>query len=383
MSFVVTLMVKNEVHNIVPTIESIKDHCDAFYVLDTGSTDNTSEVIEKTVNKKCPLFVKSAPWTDDFAASRNHLVSLIKTKREVWVLMLDAGDEVRGAEQIKPLLESHATDSVVGLRVKIVQRLASSDWKGVVFLRLFKLLNENPWKYVGAIHEQPLREGVQSLVKYTDAFTIFQDRISKAVSSHPRFERDLRVLQQNPSNPRNTFYLAYTQDALGNLEEARRLYTERLGMGGNNRDELYFTCYQLGFTYIKEMHTNLDQKPMLWSRAHKWLWDAYCLSNRAEPLYNIALYYLQQQIAHVSYAMSKLACECPYPHATNSPIDESIYVWKRFELLGMSAYMMNKTKEAKEALELAIARCDKDYDCTECKRILEECQKGDLFVIKN
>ena len=60
----VILMVKNEKNSIKITIDSVKNYIKNIIVLDTGSTDNTIEIIRQTSKKNNYLTVYSEDYQE-------------------------------------------------------------------------------------------------------------------------------------------------------------------------------------------------------------------------------------------------------------------------------------------------------------------------------
>ena len=93
-SLSVAMIVCNEADAIAETIKSVRAIADEVVVLDTGSDDGTVEIAEGLGAR-----VISSPWSDDFSAARNHLVSHCRGR---WIFWLDAGECLLG--ETAPLL---------------------------------------------------------------------------------------------------------------------------------------------------------------------------------------------------------------------------------------------------------------------------------------
>jgi len=109
-----TLIVRNEIHNLPDLFESINGCFDKIYVTDTGSNDGTVEWLENMGSRYagCPLEIFHFAWISDFAAARNH--NLPHIKEDYWMWM-DADDELlnqdgfkRWKKAVMPLYSFHS-----------------------------------------------------------------------------------------------------------------------------------------------------------------------------------------------------------------------------------------------------------------------------------
>lgn len=81
-----SMIVKNEAHNLVPCLQSVQGLVSQIVIADTGSTDGSVEVA-----REHGAFVFSIPWESDFAKARNASLERLTTD---WVLVLDADEEL-------------------------------------------------------------------------------------------------------------------------------------------------------------------------------------------------------------------------------------------------------------------------------------------------
>ncbi len=91
---------KNEGPNVGPLMASISGCFDAIYVADTGSEDNTvdmlkSEAVEKLAG--CPIEVSYFEWINDFQAARNFVFDQVPDKFD-YVMWLDFDDSLSSKE---------------------------------------------------------------------------------------------------------------------------------------------------------------------------------------------------------------------------------------------------------------------------------------------
>ena len=87
------MIVKNEESVIGRCLESVKDIVDEIIIVDTGSTDNTKEIIKTFTDK-----IYDFEWIDNFSAARNYSYS--KASME-YILWLDADDVILEEDRIK------------------------------------------------------------------------------------------------------------------------------------------------------------------------------------------------------------------------------------------------------------------------------------------
>ncbi len=98
-SIALTLIAKNEVHNLPILLKSVENCFDEIWLTDTGSTDGTVDKfleIGKDHEKYGTAFhVVNFDWVDDFSQARNAALPLIKTDYWAW---LDLDDSLDNAE---------------------------------------------------------------------------------------------------------------------------------------------------------------------------------------------------------------------------------------------------------------------------------------------
>ena len=100
MSLASCFMVKNEALFIRDAILSVSSISDEILVMDTGSEDETLEIIAELDLPQLRLIHES--WKDDYSWSRNQLIAAAKSD---WIFFLD-GDEILEPKQLSLLKES-------------------------------------------------------------------------------------------------------------------------------------------------------------------------------------------------------------------------------------------------------------------------------------
>ena len=80
------MIVKDEEYHLGECLEMARPFVDEVVVVDTGSTDNTPQIIDRHADVRGEF-----EWVDDFAAARNASLELASSD---WVLVLDADERI-------------------------------------------------------------------------------------------------------------------------------------------------------------------------------------------------------------------------------------------------------------------------------------------------
>ncbi|WP_164545468.1 glycosyltransferase family 2 protein [Paenibacillus albus] len=92
------LIVKNEERCISRCILSVLPAVDEVIVVDTGSTDNTIEIVSKLALESNKVKLFHFEWIDDFSAARNFSLSLVSND---WAFVIDADELLPKEEHFK------------------------------------------------------------------------------------------------------------------------------------------------------------------------------------------------------------------------------------------------------------------------------------------
>ena len=109
----VCIITKNEQENIERCLKSLMPYEMEIIVVDTGSTDNTKDIVQRYTDK-----VFDFEWCDDFAAAKNFAIS--KTSND-YIIMLDSDeyiDKFEESELIRTI--GNNSDKVGRIQIKNV-----------------------------------------------------------------------------------------------------------------------------------------------------------------------------------------------------------------------------------------------------------------------
>ena len=304
-SIAAVLMVKNEEKNIEKTLKSVVGQVDCIVIYDTGSTDETVNIIKKFSEiQKINLYLKQGIFVD-FATSRNSCLDFADTVNVDYLLLLDSNDELKGDCLRKICTENFKKDINAFL---VCQKWISDKLTKYFNIRLIK--SKKNWRYLGVVHEyiKDISEKNTKIFKLDENLYIYQDRNEDGNKSFQRFSRDRELLlediKKDPKNSRSMFYLAQTCDCLGFKEECLKYSKLRLDLGGF-QEEIFHSLMRCG----KHSYSLGND----WNISLEYFLRAYNDFNRAEPLVTIADYYKDKKMWNIACMFAKQACNLNFP----------------------------------------------------------------------
>lgn len=366
------LMVKNEKKRILVSLESLIGFVDALIIYDTGSTDNTIELIQTFAEKhKINLYLIQGTFVN-FCVSRNVSLDYADTVPVQFLLYLDCNDELRGGNELLAFAKFSATQPNTGFLT--CQQWFSGQHDKYYNIRFVK--NKTGWRYKGSVHEWLVDttskedNPTHPVIRMPDSIILYQDRTQDDDKTSKRFTRDrdllLNDIKENPKNPRAYFYLAQTCQCLGLNDEALYYSKKRLEFEGKEfgqfeeeRFHSYMRCGNCAFVLGHD-----------WTDVMGWYLKAFENYLRAEPLAKIADYYRMKAIAElkikgkdeafkfwrVAYMYLREACEMKYPEHAILFVDRGVYDYYRWHLMGIIAFHVGKFDEGKEACLKALTQ---------------------------
>ena len=229
---------KNESKIIKRLFDSVISIIDSYCICDTGSTDNTIEIIQIYFKEKgIPGKIVNEPFKN-FCYNRNFALQACIGLSD-YVLFLDAD----------MILEVNHFDKLIlntGESFNILQGNESFYYEN---LRIVK--NNGLFKYVGVTHEYIDKPSNNPTIGL-DKKDIFIKDIGDGGAKNDKFERDIRLLldgiKQEPNNVRYYFYLANSYYDLGRFGEAINVYKKRIELGGW-KEEVWYSYYRIGLCY--------------------------------------------------------------------------------------------------------------------------------------
>jgi len=376
------MMVKNEKKRLHVTLESVIGHVDSLIIYDTGSTDNTREIVREFSEKhKIPLNLIEGEFVD-FATSRNVLLEEADRMSGVdFLLLMDTNDELRGGKDLRKFCEQQ-------MKTNETAYLVNQEWffgENNFYYNIRLLKPNRTWRYQGVVHEWLQKQDQKDIYithKVPLPVSLFQDRTQDDDKTGKRFHRDKDLLlaefEKDPTNSRTVFYLAQTYSCLNRHAESYHFYKIRADMPGFQEEN--FHCH-LRMGDIAKEHAIInnrypqnripredDTKEVSLLRSFTWeialghYMKAFEHTPRAEPMIAVAEYYRSIDKWLLSYNFARIACELDFPRDSILFIDNRAYDYTRFHLLGIVAFYCNKFTEGYQACQQAIKVANKDID---------------------
>ena len=289
------MIVKNESKIITRLFDSLSGIIDTYCICDTGSTDNTVQLInEYFLARGIPGSVIVEPFKN-FEYNRTFALQACEKNPDIdYVLLMDAdmvlvkGPEFN-VEKFKAQLET----------ADVFHLFQGSDRFSYKNVRIVK--NNMGIKYWGVTHEVI---STPDGTKYdqVERSTLFIDDIGDGGAKADKFERDIRLLTQGlvekPNNDRYTFYLANSYRDNDQKEKAIEMYKKRIAIGGWF-DEVWHSYYSIGrcYSWLGQPHSAIAY----WMLAYDYF------PKRLENIYEIIHYYRNESKHKLAYEFYKMA----------------------------------------------------------------------------
>lgn len=300
-SICLNMIVKNESHIIKKTLENLCSKIDFSYwvICDTGSTDNTCEIIVEFFSNKNILGELHKDEWQDFAHNRTLALQKAFGKSDL-LLVFDADDEIVG----QPVLPG------VNATIYDEYHLKFGSPLGTAYTRVLLVNNMKRFVYQSVIHEyivcvEPANVPRTNTVIEGDYYVVSGRSGSRSLDPE-KYLKDAKILEaahaeavlkNDPLFKRYAFYCANSYKDYGSLEDAIKWYKITLGQE-NWAQEHYMSCFHIYECYLKLQ--NLEQGFFYLVKAFKYdherveclypLLVHYCCEGQYKMAYN---YYLQ------------------------------------------------------------------------------------------
>ena len=245
------MIVKNESHIICKTFDNILKYVPITYwvISDTGSTDNTIELIkaywkEKNIDGE----LVEHTWKD-FGYNRTKALESAYNKTD-YLLIFDADDSFHGDFKIPAVLNKDSYNLKFG--------------EGFEYVRPLLVNNRRRWKFVGVLHEflsccEP--DAVSATIDGN--YHVESGRTGNRSQDPKKYEKDAKVLETAFHTEKDTsltdryaFYCAQSWKDAGEPDNSIMWYKKCLTLN-NWYQEKYYSCLMIGNLY-KQKGDNME-----------------------------------------------------------------------------------------------------------------------------
>lgn len=356
---ILTQIMKNESLVVERMLNSLIGFVDGVVMIDTGSTDNSIELVEKWgKDNNIETHVIVRPF-DDFEQSRNFSIDKAREiflskndKNDYYSFWLDC-DEVLQIDKTKFNKNSINRDLY----------MFSTTMGNMAYTRneMFRL--SKPVRFYGVLHEYLVCDDKTITTGHLEGVTVFvrsdgaswrSGNIADKYKKHAALLED--YIDNRDRDPRWVFYTAQSYFDSANLldnksenddrwNRAIKYYKERVANKGGYFEERYYSQFRIGVC-----RKNREES---WKDVMEEFLKAYAIDpTRVEPYKEIIEYYMQVSEWGLAYAFSKYAKimhhgKNPYPNRVLF-IEPALYAWKILQYHAYTSHYTGRLDEAKQ-----------------------------------
>jgi len=305
------MIVKNESKIIGRMLTSVLPLIDTYCICDTGSTDDTIEVIRSFFDQhNITGKVVTEPFRN-FGYNRTYSLNQCNgMPNSDYLLLMDA-------DMILEIPSGCIVDDFKRTLTQDAYYLFQGTKK--FFYKNVRIVKNYPdLSYWGVTHEYIDLPKKTPNVEIPRSIMFIND-VGDGGSKTDKFVRDIKLLKQglveNPNNVRYTFYLANSYKCAGQYKNAIETYKKRIALGGWE-EEVWYSYYIIGKCY--KTLNDMPNAIFYWMEGYQYYPD------RIENLYEIVKYYRlkgQNLLAYRFYEMADY-------HRTRNPSTDHLFYYK-------------------------------------------------------
>ncbi len=346
------MIVKNESKVIERCLESVRPLLSHWVICDTGSTDDTRNIIKKYF-KKCKI--KGELYEDgwqNFGHNRSLCMKRAKGKAQ-YIITLDADEVFKFDEDFKMP------------KLNLDQYYITTRNGSIEYTRVQLVSDKFDWYYEGVLHEYIHANGPKTIGLLKGIYN--HPSPEGARSSDPnKYKKDAltfeRAILDEPDNARYVFYLAQSYRDSGDLDNAIKNYQKRTKLGGY-AEEIFRSHYEIGMLKMlkKEPFENFVGDFLL----------AYSYRpGRLETMHKIVKHCRLNKMALLGWQMGKHIAEKETLETNDMLfVEKKVYDYQMFDELSMVAYWAGDY-QASRNLSLRILKQQK-YPAHEKSRLMK------------
>jgi mannosyltransferase OCH1-like enzyme/tetratricopeptide (TPR) repeat protein len=285
------MIVKNESHIIKDTLKMLcsKIHFSYWVICDTGSTDNTCEIISHFFqSQNIPGELHNHEWKN-FAHNRTLALQAAFNKSD-FVFVFDADDEICGQLNMPTTVDSDG------------YMLNFGHATGISYQRVLLVNNRIHWEYQSVIHEYiHCLKPNPTLTTIEGDYYIVSGRRGHRSSDVDKYLKDAIILEEaykeakqkgDDLHMRYAFYCANSYKDCGKHADAIKWYKLTLTLG-NWTQEKYMCCLNL----YNEYNAIGETEKGIFYLVESFKYD----TERMECVYILIKHYMLNELQHVAY----------------------------------------------------------------------------------
>jgi len=291
------MIVKNESHVIKETLENLCKYINfSYYVIsDTGSTDNTIQIIKDFFNERN---IRGEIYNDnwkDFGYNRSLALKYAHKKTD-YLFIFDADDKIFGNFKFPSVMDKDSYFLKFG--------------NGVTYKRILLINNQLEWNFIGVLHEyiNCISKKHTSCDLIDGEYFVDSGKSGSRSNDPQKYSKDAIILEKafyeaEKNNEhikiRYAFYTAQSYRDSDQKEKAIEWYKKRVSLKDWDQ-EVYFSYYMIGKLY-RELN-DIEKAIYYWTLAYEVDGDRY------ESIYEIISHFRitgHPTIAYQYYLMIK------------------------------------------------------------------------------
>jgi glycosyltransferase involved in cell wall biosynthesis len=335
-SIALCMIVKNESHVILQTLENLLEKVGFEYwvISDTGSTDNTKELITEFFKEKnVPGELHEDEWKD-FGHNRSLAFEYGFSAPVDYLFIFDADDRINGNLQLSDLNKL--------LHPTLPTQFSLHIGTGFTYTRPFIFHNDHKWKFYGVLHEYAaLAEEGPTYSCIVNGDYHVDSRREGARSKDPlKYQKDAEVLdkayheeckkENSKFKSRYAFYCANSYKDCNNDEKAVEFYKIRTTLG-DYQEEVYLSYLYGGRCMIKLERPEEEIEEFFLKG-----WES--MRNRSECLHALAFYLRMKKKFTKAYVYAELGRKIPFPPECRLFVERDIFDLKILDECAVSAF---------------------------------------------
>lgn len=334
------IMVKNAGEGFRDVLKQNLPYIDRWTVLDTGSTDNTVDIIKEVLkDKKGNLYQE--PFIN-FRDSRNRCLDLAGKSCKFNIMLDDTYVLSGNVREFLSIIRSDEFADSYNVMIKSGDLIYGSN-------RITK--SDRELRYVYKIHEIIQTEN-NVVVQIPSNQILINDIDNEYMQqrTNNRKQNDLILLfeeiEQNPNDPRNLYYIAQTYTCLKMWYKAFEYFQKRIEHPVEGyREEVtdaYFQC-----AYLSETQLNLE-----WDKCEEMYMKCYNHEpTRPDSLFCIGYHYYRENQNNKAFEYLKRGFKLGLPTTVTSNLRPYIYIKYIPQFLTGLCYQYKDHELGKEAAE--------------------------------